>query len=290
MIPSALFLRVAVPLIARLPLRMSRWAARGAGTAGYLLAGTRRRTLLANHRALAPDADSGELRRRVRRTFLNLCDAAVDLLRLPSIAPDAIRRLITVDGLQHLEAAIATGYGVVIVTPHLGPYELGGAWMALEGYPVHAMVEDLAPDDGAAMARLRTATGMRLLSRDRGTREALRLLRERQLLLLVADRVVGHGAPGLAVPFGAGRRRIPLGPAALALATGAPIVVGHIARAKTGPARYRITLEPPIHPLTTDDVHADRERLTRQVGARLAALVEAHPDQWFVFQPEWLPA
>lgn len=287
MIPSPSVIRVAVQLLRIVPVGALRWGMRVIGTVGYYAAPARRRVVLDNVAQLAPNADGPARRRLARRTFANFLDAAVDLFRLPSGSRTELRALVGIDGRAHLDAALAMGHGVVCVTPHLGPYELGGAWLAMEGYPVHAMTEDIDPDTNAALALYREATGMKLISRSTGLRSILRLLKQQQIVLLAADRVVGGGSEGLEVAFGAGRRAIPTGPASIALATGAPIIVGHIARSPTLSTRYLIRLEPPIVPHSTGQAADDRERLTRLVGERLAAIAQEHPDQWFVFQPEW---
>ncbi len=288
MIPSAPLVRLAVRLLGVIPVAPVRWVARGAGSLAYLLAEHRRATLLENQAALVPNASLAEQRRRAKRTFRNLVEAAVDLWRLPSMPRDDFLALVQVEGREHLDAAMAMGKGVVAVTPHLGPYELGGAWLAQAGYPVHAMVEVLDPELNAALALYREATGMKLISRNSGVRASLRLLRERQILLLVADRVVGDGTDGVVVPFGDGWRAVPTGPAALALATGAPIVVGYITRNADRNTRYLVRLEPPILPQDSGDAHHDRQALTRRVAERLSLAVQSHSDEWFVFQPEWI--
>jgi len=291
MIPSARVVRLAVRLLRVVPAAPARWLARAGGAVAFALARGRRDVLLENQRHLSPNATPAERRARARRTMMHLAEAAVDLFRLPSAPRDELERLVEVEGREHLDRAMALGRGVVVVTGHLGPYELGGAWLALAGYPVHAMVEELSPETNAALSLYREATGMKLLSRNRATRAALRLLREQQLVLLVADRVVGDGSEGVVVRFGAGARAVPTGPAALALATQAPIVVGSIIRhphLRARAPRYLVQLEPPIVAEATSDGHADRERLTRQIAERLAASVVAHPDEWFVFQPGWI--
>lgn len=288
MIPTPRVIRLGVALLRIVPVAPVRWAARGIGALAYLLARDRRATLLENQRHFSPNATAGERRRLARRTFVQLLDASVDLFRLPSMSRGELEGMIAVSGREHLDAALAAGKGVVVATPHLGPYELGGAWLALMGYPVHAMVEEIDPETNAALALFREATGMKLVSRRGGVRSALRLLRDRQVVLLVADRVVGGGSEGLRVPFGDGERAVPTGPATLSLATGAPIVVGHIARAVGGRSRYLVQLEPPIVPEGSGDTERDREALTKRVAERLSAAVIAHPDQWYVFQPQWL--
>lgn len=288
MIPSAPLVRFAIRLLGVVPAPPVRWLARRAGTLAYLFAHERRHTLAQNLAALSPNDSPPVRRRRVRRTFQNLLEGAVELWRVPSMSRADFEALIDVDGLENLDAALALRRGVVAVTPHLGPYELGGAWLAIKGYPVHAMAEVLDPQVNAALELYRKATGMQIVSRNASLRVSLRLLRDQQILLLVADRVVGEGGEGLVVPFGDGARKVPTGPAALALATGAPIVVGYITRNPDRRTRYLVRLEPPIMPSSTGDVHLDREALTRQVAERLAHAVQAHPDEWFVFQPEWI--
>jgi KDO2-lipid IV(A) lauroyltransferase len=145
------------------------------------------------------------------------------------------------------------------------------------------MVEDISPETNAALAAYRSATGLQLVSRTGGLRQAYRLLAGGAVLLLVSDRVIGDGSQGLVVPFGDALRRMPTGPAALALATDSMIVSGYIVREQNGPARYFLHMDPPISPngRTRDD-------LTRMIAARLEAVIRQHPDQWYVFQPDWL--
>ncbi|MEO6446549.1 MAG: lysophospholipid acyltransferase family protein [Gemmatimonadaceae bacterium] len=287
MITSPPVIRTAIRLLRVVPVGALRVFMRSVGTMGYYAVPARRRTVQENVARLAPGASPAAQRAMARRTFANLFDASVDLFRLPTASKEELDRLVGIEGREHLDAALAMGCGVVAVTPHLGPYELGGAWLAMHGYPVHALTEDIDPDTNAALSLYREATGMKLISRTTGLRAVLKVLKQKEIVLLVADRVVGAGSEGVTVPFGEGRRAIPTGPAAFALATGAPIIVGHIARSPGRGTRYLIRLEPPIVPVATGDAAGDREGLARLVGERLALVVQQHPDQWFVFQPEW---
>ncbi|MGQ0537587.1 MAG: lysophospholipid acyltransferase family protein [Gemmatimonadaceae bacterium] len=262
--------------------------ARCIGAASYNLLGERRRILLGNLRRTAPTASAAERRRLARNTFRYIAESQADLLRLPSRPPNEILGLMDMAGMEHLDAALALGRGAIVVTGHISNYELGGACLAARGYPVHAMVEDVRAELLDVLRRYRTATGMHIISRNRGKRDAYRVLTSGGVLVLVADRVIGKDAQGQVVPFGNGRRAVPQGPATLSLATGAPIVVGSVTRTRTGRTRYLATFEPPLMP---DKTEADAaSELTRRVAERLAAAVRAHPDQWFVFQPEWVSA
>lgn len=273
--------------IARItPAPIAHGLARASATVAYAALGARRAILLDNLRHTAPNASPAQRRQLARDTFRHIAECQVDLYRIPASSPNELREMVDVRGFEHVEAARELGRGVIIVIGHLGNYELGGAWLATYGYPVHAMVEDVDPATLALLEKYRTATGMRTLSRNRGARDAYRVLKSGGILLLVADRVIGDTSDGVELPFCEGRRTVPRGPALLALATGAPMVVGYAVRTPDGPRRYRIVLEPPIMPDGTEPDAA--LSLTRKVTDRLAAAVREHPDQWFVFQPAWI--
>lgn len=284
---SPAVIRASVRALRVVPVGAMRAVARIVGRVAYWGARTRRLTILDNIAHIAPRETPSVQRRLAKRTFMNLMEGAVELFRIPTASHEELMALIELKGRENLEAALALGRGVVAVTPHLGPYELGGAYLAADGFPVHAMVEDIDPDVNAALALYREATGMKLISRSRGLRAALRVLKDKEILLLVADRVVGEGSDGIEVDFASGVRAIPTGPASFALASGAPIIVGHIARKSGDGARYLIQLEQPILPEPSSDLASDRRRLTAQIAERFSQLVQAHPDEWFVFQPEW---
>jgi KDO2-lipid IV(A) lauroyltransferase len=252
----------------------------------WLAQGERRRAVMDSLARLAPDESPAGRRRLARRTFRNIATTSVDLFRLPSASREEVTGMIAVRGREHIDAARTLGKGVIIVTAHLGPFELGGAWAAAVGYPVHAMVEDLPPDMLDALASYRRATGMQLISMKQGIRAAYRLLQQQQIVLLVADRAIGDGRSAVDLPFCGGVRPIPTGPATFAMATGAPIIVGHITLNPARPPRYLLQFEPPLLPEGRGD--AERLRLTRQITDRLAAAVRDHPDEWYVFQPQWV--
>jgi KDO2-lipid IV(A) lauroyltransferase len=260
--------------------------AAAAGTLGYLVQRERRRASLENLAHTAPNASERTRRLLARRTFRNMTSTAVDLYRLPSMAAEELRSLVAVSGREHLDAALAKGRGVICVTGHVGPYELGGAWLSAQGYAVHAMVEDLTPDVSEALAMYRRATGMQLISMNQGLRSVFKLLEENRLVLLVADRAVGDTRGVVELPFCNGVRAVPTGPATFAMATGAPIIVGHIFLNPDRGARYVMQLEPPIVANGRGD--GERLRLTRWITDRIADVVQKHPDEWYVFQPQWM--
>ena len=285
LIPSPTVVRAAVRLLRVVPMPIARAVGWVAGTLAWTILAARRRVLLENLSYLASDASPARRRRLARRTFRNQIDASLHLFRLPSMSREELLGLIQVEGLDRIDEAIALGRGLIIVTGHLGPYELGGAWMAANGYRVHAMVEDLDPETLEAMARYRKATGMELISMTAGIRTVYRLLDDRGIVLLVADRVIGDSRGGVPMPFGRGVRPVPTGPATFAMMRGTPIIVGHIVvNPQRGP-RYLMYFYPPLLPEGRGE--EERLRLTRLVTEQIATSAQRFPDQWYVFQPQW---
>lgn len=268
------------------PVPLARACAVALGTVAWAMLADRRRTLLHSLELTAPDRSPRERRRLARRTFRNMASCVVDQFRLPSISPAELRSLFEVRGIEHLDRALAMGKGVVLVSGHIGPYELAAACVAAEGYPVHGMVENLAPGILEALASYRAATGMGLVNMKDGIAEAYRILARGEAILLAADRAIGRARSAIELPFAGGVRPIPTGPAAFSIASGAPIIVGFASLNPARRPRYLMEFDPPLLPASNGD--AERDRLTRVITDRIAGFVQAHPDQWFVFQPRWV--
>ncbi|MEP7344332.1 MAG: lysophospholipid acyltransferase family protein [Gemmatimonadaceae bacterium] len=288
MITSPAVIRVATRVLRVAPVGAMRRAARVAGSTASLFLRARRRAVLESLSYLRPDLTLRQRRRLARRTFANFAAASIDLLRLPAASREELATLVSFTGLEHLDAALARGRGAIVVTAHLGPYELGGACLAARGYPASAVAEDLGPEVMQALSTFREATGMRVISLERAVIGTFRALKENTAVLLVADRLVGRGTTGVELPFASGVRTIPVGPATFAISSGAPIIIAHIVRTTDiAGAHYAAQLDPPIFAETGDGQESDRIELTRRITDRLAELIVAHADEWYVFQPEW---
>jgi KDO2-lipid IV(A) lauroyltransferase len=286
LIPSAPVIRTAIKLLRVTPVPLARALAAASGMVAWMVQKDRRETLLKNLSHTAPDRSPAERRRLARRTFRNLAVTAVDQFRLPSIDPKDLRDLFEIRGIEHVEASIARGKGTVLVTAHFGPYELASACFASMGYKIHGMVEDLDPELLDALASYRAATGMQLVNIKDGLRAAYRILGQNGLLALVADRAIGDARGAVEVPFAGGVRPMPIGPAVFAQATGASIITAFASFNPAGHPRYVMEFDPPLFPESRDD--AERMRLITRIVERMEAAIRRNPDQWFVFQPNWI--
>ena len=268
------------------PVPVARGLAAIAGTVAWAVQGDRRRTLEQNLAFTAPERSASERRALAWRTFRNLAVTSVDQFRVPSISLEELRGLFEVRGLEHVNAARERGKGIVVATAHLGPYELAAACLAAHGYPVAGMVENLDPAVLEALASYRSATGMQTVNMKDGLRAAYKILGQNHILCLVADRAIGDARGAIEVPFAGGVRLVPVGPAVFAQGTGAALITAFASRNPRGHPRYVMEFDPPLYPEGRDE--AERNRLMAVVVQRISDAVKRNPDQWFVFQPNWI--
>lgn len=234
-------------------------------------------------RVLGPRPDPGEVRRQVRNVFRNYAKYMVDLLRLPCARPDEMEEKFKVFGFEHIEEALERGRGVVMVTAHIGNWDMAGALLAARGYPVNVIVETLQPKRwNDLVQKIRTLTGMRAIPLESGVRHMLHALRRNEILAILIDRPLTER--GVPVTFFDKATRVPGGAATLALRAGAPLIVAAALRTRDG---FEAHLSPVIEVQRSGDADRDVQHLTQRVMSWLESVIRKHPDQWFMFRNMW---
>jgi KDO2-lipid IV(A) lauroyltransferase len=237
-------------------------------------------------RVLPQGVSEAEVRWWTRRAFQNYGRYWLEGARLPGVSAATVEaRFVLESGRDHLDAGMAAGKGVIMALPHIGAWEWGGAWLALQGYPMTAVAEVLEPPELYEwFVAQREAVGLHIVPLDAdagGT--LLRTLREGKLVGLLCDRDIGGG--GVEVEFFGETTTLPGGPAALALRTGAPILPTAV-YAGPGPMHTAV-IQPPVPAERTGRLREDVARVTQSVAAALEVLIRRAPDQWYMFNPNW---
>jgi phosphatidylinositol dimannoside acyltransferase len=269
-----------------LPLALSyRLAATGA-VGVYWLWPEKRRNAVANFRyVLGPGQPPDAAARLARATFANYGRYAVDMLRLSGWQIKDIERRLVVHGIEHVEAAMAQGRGVMFVGGHIGNSDIGAAILAGRGYPVHVIAETLRPPRWNALVQeTRRLSGMQVIAVESGTRDILRVLRRNEVLAFLVDRPMHRQGDGVPVEFFGAWTRVPGGAATLALRTGAGLIAACVVRSGSG---YAVHISPPLAAERSSDLQADIQRLTQAVMHALEGFIRQYPDQWFMFRPMW---
>ncbi|HEX3946175.1 MAG TPA: phosphatidylinositol mannoside acyltransferase [Acidimicrobiales bacterium] len=243
-----------------------------------------RRVLASSSPVVDPDPEV--LRRWVRRSFRAYARYWVEGARLPAIpAADIDRRMIVERGYEHLKDGMASGRGVVMVLPHVGSWEWGGAFLAHEGFPMTSVAERIEPPELFDwFVEQRQAMGLTIvpLGQESGG-TVLRTLREGGLVGLLCDRdIVGNGIP---VDFFGETTTFPAGPATLALRTGAVLVAAAV---YSGPGRHHTgVITAPFDTTRTGGLRKDVARITQDIARQFERFIRRSPEQWHLYQPNW---
>jgi lauroyl/myristoyl acyltransferase len=237
-------------------------------------------------RVLGSELTDSEVRRWTRRAFLAYSRYWMEGARLPAVPPsDVLARMVWPQGMEHLVEGMAAGRGVIMALPHVGSWEWGGAWLALQGFPMTSVAEPIEPPELYEwFVHQREQMGLNIVKLGAGSGPALlKALREGRLVGLLCDRdIVGNGVE---VEFFGERTTFPSGPATLALRTGAALLPTVV---YSGPGRdHSAVIRPPLSTERTASLRKDVERVTQEIAFEFEAFVRRAPDQWHLFQPNW---
>ncbi|MCB0165103.1 MAG: lysophospholipid acyltransferase family protein [Anaerolineae bacterium] len=260
---------------------LCRWC----GSVAYQVNKPVRATISSNlRRIMGPQTPIAEIERRTRLTFNTIFYNYFDLFRLPALEAEAVDRLVTVIGWEHVSAALAEGKGIVMTSAHLGNIEVVLYAMLRRGLSITIPVERVEPPElFAYITALRTSHGLKLIPVDGPLIDLIRTLKKQGVAGLAADRDI-TGA-GQIVPFFGYPARLPDGHIRLALRTGAPLVMGFSRR--NPDQRYEAYFLPPYHPPASG---SEEERVAAGMKFILAEMEKAiaqTPEQWTVTVPIW---
>jgi KDO2-lipid IV(A) lauroyltransferase len=258
--------------------------------AGFFLAPRVRRLSVANlTMALGGEMEPSVLDRVARQSMRNFFLDMPEIGRALRIDRERFRDEIRISGLEHLDAALAKGKGVIALGAHLGNFCLVGARLAAEGFPVSVLVK---PPRNLRIAGLMDGYRLKLgqktvraRPRLRATRELIRLLRDNEIAVVIADEFRSNG---IAVPFFGRPVAARRGPVTLALRTGAALVPVYIFRQPNGSLAMVIERELNLaySGRLTEDIRSNTVLLT----AWLERVVRAHPEQWNWMVVRWQDA
>ncbi|TNY35894.1 phosphatidylinositol mannoside acyltransferase [Thermomonospora catenispora] len=241
-------------------------------------------------RVLGKEAVDEEVRLLSRRAMRSYMRYWMEVFRLPEISRERILNDMIVSGHERVFATLDAGRGVVLALPHMGNYEQAGAWVTLHGYSFTTVAERLRPESlFDRFLAFRESLGFEVLPLGGGSTGAMafgtlaRRLRAGRLVALVADRDLTAG--GLEVEFFGRPARLPAGPAALAVQTGAalfPVTLWY----EGDKWAARVHEEIPV-PDT-----GDRKEKVRAMTQRLALAfqegIAEHPEDWHMLQKVWV--
>jgi lauroyl/myristoyl acyltransferase len=271
--------------IGPLPPRIGYWLARRAGSLLYFFYPQLRRILTHNIRhVLGPDASEAEVRTLVRQACVNIAKGHYDLFRVSRLSTDEIKKMVQIEGMEHMEEALARGKGVVVISAHFGNVDLVAQVPLAYGIPIIGAALHVTPERLFRYAlKLRQSHGLRLIPADGPLLELFRALKRGEIVALPCDRAIADNTREVDL-FGL-PARLPDGPLRVALRTGAAVVPAFALRLPDD--SFVVQIEPALELPQTDDLEAAMATGMSLVVSALERHISRHPEQWLVAVPVW---
>jgi len=283
--PRLLAAGASLRALAALPRRLLLLAGSRLGDLAYLAWGTMRRRVLSNIRlAFGTEKSAAELAGIARASYRHFGQAVLEVIASMRTSPACIDRIVRVEDRHHIEAAFARGKGVIVISAHIGNWEICACKQCVFPRVVSALAR---PPRNARVARFMLRTRRFPDVRIIPTGATFRALRE---LLLAGEGVIflldiNAGKQGTFVEFFGRFASTHRGPAALALDTGAEIIVATARRCPD--ATHVWSYSQPFIPVRTGDRERDVLRNTAAITKIIEQEIRKRPEQYYWFHRRW---
>lgn len=257
------------------------------GRLWYRLDGYHRHIATDNmQKAFKNEFSHGQIDAMVKANFIQLTRVGLEIPSLLKMNEHNVDRYVSISGLGHLKQALAKENGILILTAHLGHWEMMALTCNLKlKMPLNILVRplDYAPTDRILKA-IRSRTGNRVLDKDNSAGVIGKLLRQKQMVGILLDQN-SSWYEGVYVPFFGRIACTNKGLAVLARRYKATVLPVFNVRAKDG--RYHIYIDPPVSLISTGDIRNDIEANTRRFNQIIEKYVRLAPDNWMWIHRRW---
>ncbi|MEA3296828.1 MAG: lysophospholipid acyltransferase family protein [candidate division Zixibacteria bacterium] len=278
------FALAGVRLAQALPSALADTIAASLGSTAHTLLTSRRRIAFDNlKRAMGGTLSDEQMSVIVRNVFRNTSRSLIEFARLGRTVKTGVGKIVVADGLDVLEKVYNEGKGGIVVTAHFGSWELFGAWVGTLGFPmdfVTGVQHNRKVDE--LLTGFRKEIGVGLISIAGSVRGVFRALKANRLIGLISDQ---HAPGGIAANFFGRPAATPKGPAAFAVASGAPVLPFVMRRERHD--RHIVMAGEAIYPPGSGDREKDIKTVTEAYTGYFEACIRQYPDQWLWTHRRW---
>lgn len=252
----------------------------------YFLSSTQARKTVENNLQLVFKKRTNNIDKYARDVFRNFGRSMVDFFQMNRLGRNFLTENVKVRGLRNLKKALYHQRGGIILTAHVGNWELGAAVLSRLGYPsLTVALPHNDPDVNEYFNSKRALHGLEVVPVGSAFRRCLQRLKQNKLVSIVADH--DFSGRGEMVSFLGCETSIPKGPAVMSVRTGAPIIPAFMVRNDND--QYVLTIGEPILPPTEmTSEHRIEPSLLKGFVQRYSSALEAqivqNPSQWLMFR------
>ena len=279
-------MRLFVGLLAILPRTTTRSLGAAIGTVAYHALKRLRETGQRNLQLALPELSAERRTAILKQLYRNLGYQLAEFCQMSSYTPELSRDLIRYEGLNHYLDACGKGKGVLVLTGHLGAWELSSFHHSLVGYPMGMVIRRLDnPLVDDFVNHIRCLHGNRVLHKDDFARGLLASMKAGETVGILMDTNMTP-PQGVFVPFFGRLAATASGLARVALKTGAAVVPGFLLW-EASERQYVLHFGPCVDLIQTGDSEADAIANTANFTAIIESYIRRYPDQWLWMHRRW---
>ncbi|HEU4635584.1 MAG TPA: lysophospholipid acyltransferase family protein [Edaphobacter sp.] len=275
-----------VRMIGTLPRSVARSTGAAIGELAYYGLARLRNVGRRNLQLAFPEMDPTRRQQILKELYRNLGYLLAEFCLMPHYTPQQASRFIRYEGLENYLRARDRGKGVLVLTGHLGAWELSSFYHSLMGYPMGMVIRRLDnPLVDRFVNRIRCLHGNRVLHKDDFARGLIASMRAGETVGILMDTNMTP-PQGVFVPFFGVEACTASGMARVAAKTGAAVVPGFLLW-ETSEQRYVLHFGEEIPVQSTGDTEADAVSNTARFTAVLEDYVRRYPEQWLWMHRRW---
>jgi len=268
-----------------LPRGVARWLGNGLGDVGFFLDHRHRKVALDNLTlAMGNTLNAQQRWDLTRMVFRHMGQILFEVSWSLTVPAAVLNRHIRIDGLEHYRAAHGKGRGVLVITGHLGNWELLPVVAGRYRIPLNVVYRplDFTPLN-LFFENLRTRFGAQLIPTSHAMFRIVRAMKKKEVVAILMDQSVDW-YDGVWVDFFGHRTCTSKGMALIAMKTRSPVLPVFMYREKTG---FRAVFGPEIPLVVTGDKTKDIEINTLNYSKAIEKGIRRHPEQWFWVHRRW---
>ena len=268
-----------------LPLKLAYGLAKRVSDIQYMFS-KKDRDSVAQNLSVITKKDIDECQKLARQVFRNFGLYLVDFFRMSNLNVEDIKKRVKVEGIENIDGILKQNKGGIVLTCHIGNWEMGGVVMAMLGYDISALVLNHKHKNiNDFFIKQREEKGLKVIPIDHSMKRCVSALRKKGLLAIAGDRDFTNN--GVVMDFFGMPASIPKGPAMFALKTNSPIIPGMLVRQDT--FNYKLIFDTPID--VREIPGMDKDEIIKEADKKIVSIMEknirAYPDQWLIFRKFW---
>jgi KDO2-lipid IV(A) lauroyltransferase len=278
--------RVLLGALRALPRSWARAAGAALGWAVWFVAGRLRSVGLQNLAMALPEKTGDERRAILRGMYRSLGWQMGEFAQMRGYTVGKVSKFVRYEGLENYLAARDKGKGVLVLTGHLGAWELSSFYHSLMGYPMSMVIRRLDnPLVDTLVNGIRSMHGNRVIHKDDFARGLLTAMHNGETVGILMDTNMTP-PQGVFVPYFGVEACTASGLARVAMKSGAAVLPGFLLWERTE-KRYVLRFGPELELVTTGDAASDVVANTALFTSTIEAYVRRYPEQWLWVHRRW---